>query len=374
MVESIIAYIFVFALTIINSAVVYNGRIRIKRTSDRGSVIGWLCSFLFIFYPLILFYGLRYLVGTDYRSYLTYYKYLRSNMTWDTLIHAYMEPGYIFLNVIADKLFDENFGIFMVSGIVLFAFLYMVLTRYKKEMNVPMAIFVYCMVCYAFACNGVRQALAAVLVLYAYTYMLDKKFWRFFLWLIVAALFHKSAILCIVFYPLVYIKPNKQKLVKIVLVVSGLLVILLQNQIVAVLRYVGLYSVYLSWTGGGIINGLSFILYVAPTILLVEIYKGELMKQNPNFETYVTLLYMQIPFQCLGVFNAAMERMAVYCSVVEVILLPMIYGAITNKRNKRSAALAITGWFVVYFVIMNIVLGGNDIFPYHLWDFVNRPY
>lgn len=116
------------------------------------------------------------------------------------------------------------------------------------------------------------------------------------------------------------------------------------------------------------------MLYVVPTIVLVEIYKGELIKNNPMYETYVTLLYVQIPFQCLGVFNAVMERMAVYCSVVEVILIPMIYKAITNRKNKTSAMIVITVWFVVYFVIMNIVLSGNGIFPYHFWDFVDSQY
>lgn len=374
MVESIFAYAGVFGLTIFNSIIIHNGKIRIKGSSGRGSFIGWILRFAFIFYPLILFYGFRDHVGTDYQAYLSYYKYLRGNMTIENILHTYMEPGYVFLNVIADALFEDNFGIFMVSGIVLFGFLYMILSKYKKHINVPMAIFIYCMVCYSFACNGIRQSLAAVLVLYAYTYMVERKFWKFLFCLIVASLFHTSAILCVVFYLFVYIKPHAQKLVKILLVGGGMFVLLLQRQIVAVLGTLSLYSAYSTWTGSGFVSGVSFMLYVVPTLALIEIYKGELIKQNPRYETYITLLYVQIPFQCLGVFNSVMERMAVYCSIVEVIVIPLIYRAITNRKNKASAMLIITGWFIVYFVIMNIVLGGNDVFPYHFWNFADSQF
>lgn len=374
MVESIFAYVGVFGLTIFNSIIIHNGRIKIKGHSNRGSIIGWILRYAFIFYPLILFYGLRDHVGTDYQSYLTYYKYLRGNMTFANIMHTYMEPGYVFINVIADKIFEDNFGVFMVSGIVMFGFLYMILSKYKKEINIPIAIFIYCTVCYSFACNGVRQSLAAVLVLYAYTYMVDRKFWRFLLCLIAASLFHTSAILCVVFYMLVFIKPYAQKLVKIMLVGGGLFVLVFQNQIVSILGRLSLYSVYSTWTGSGFVSGISFMLYVVPTIALVELYKGELIKKNPRYETFITFLYVQIPFQCLGVFNAVMERMAVYCSIVEVFLIPLIYKSITNRKNKFSAMLVIVTWFTVYFVIMNIVLRGNGVFPYHFWNFVDSQY
>lgn len=374
MIESVFAYSAVFLIVIINSAIVYNRRIRIKGVFGEDSIIRWILQFCFIFYPVILFYGFREHVGNDYQTYLSYYKYFRSNISIKTITHTYMEPGYVILNVIADALFEDNYGIFLVTGIVLFGFLYMVLYKMKKQISMPMAIFIYFMTCYSFACNGVRQSIAAILVLYAYTYMMERRFWKFLCCLIMASLFHTSAIFCVVFYLLVLIRPQAQKLVKIMLVGGGIIAILLKNQIVAVLANLSLYSSYSTWTGSGLINGTSFMLYVVPTIVLVEIYKGELIKNNPRYETYVTLLYVQIPFQSLGVFNAVMERMAVYCSVVEVILIPMIYKAINNRKNKKSAMIVITVWFVVYFVIMNIVLSGNGIFPYHFWDFVDSQY
>ena len=70
MVESIFAYAGVFGLTIFNSIIIHNGKIRIKGSSGRGSFIGWILRFAFIFYPLILFYGFRDHVGTDYQAYL----------------------------------------------------------------------------------------------------------------------------------------------------------------------------------------------------------------------------------------------------------------------------------------------------------------
>lgn len=374
MIESVFAYSAVFLIVVINSAIVYNRRIRIKGVFGEDSIIRWILQFCFIFYPVILFYGFREHVGNDYQTYLSYYKYFRSNISIKTITHTYMEPGYVILNVIADALFEDNYGIFLVTGIVLFGFLYMVLYKMKKQISMPMAIFIYFMTCYSFACNGVRQSIAAILVLYAYTYMMERRFWKFLCCLIMASLFHTSAIFCVVFYLLVLIRPQAQKLVKIMLVGGGIIAILLKNQIVAVLANLSLYSSYSTWTGSGLINGTSFMLYVVPTIVLVEIYKGELIKNNPRYETYVTLLYVQIPFQSLGVFNAVMERMAVYCSVVEVILIPMIYKAINNRKNKTSAMIVITVWFVVYFVIMNIVLSGNGIFPYHFWDFVDSQY
>ena len=374
MIESVFAYSAVFLIVVINSAIVYNRRIRIKGIFGEDSIIRWIIQFCFIFYPVILFYGFREYVGNDYQTYLSYYKYFRSNISIKTITQTYMEPGYVILNVIADVLFEDNYGIFLVTGIVLFGFLYMVLYKMKKQISMPMAIFIYFMTCYSFACNGVRQSLAAILVLYAYTYMKERRLWKFLCCIIMASLFHTSAILCSVFYLLVIIRPQAQKLVKIMLVGGGIISILLKNQIVAVIANFSLYSSYSTWTGSGLIHGTSFILYVVPTIVLVEIYKGELIKNNPRYETYVTLLYVQIPFQCLGVFNAVMERMAVYCSVVEVILIPMIYKAITNRKNKTSAMIVITVWFVVYFVIMNIVLSGNGIFPYHFWNFVDSQY
>lgn len=50
--------------------------------------------------------------------------------------------------------------------------------------------------------NGIRQALAMCIWIFSIKYIEDKKLWKYLIWYVVATLIHKSAIILIVFYPI----------------------------------------------------------------------------------------------------------------------------------------------------------------------------
>ena len=64
------------------------------------------------------------------------------------------------------------------------------------------------------------------------------------------------------------------------------------------------YSGNIAKSGAGI-YGLSFLLYVTPVLILIELTKNSLLYKKPEYQFFVLLMWLQIPIQCCGLYNQA---------------------------------------------------------------------
>jgi hypothetical protein len=147
-------------------------------------------------FPLLLFgvlFGMRYDVGSDYLSYLFGYTHdidvSKGEPLFDAITHLFqgLDLHYVF--------YFSFLAFFQV-----FFFFY----AFKKERYLfPLLVFfLFTNSEWSFWMNVIRQAMAICLWVYALKYIEEKRLWRYLLWCIIAFLCHYSAIILIVFYPL----------------------------------------------------------------------------------------------------------------------------------------------------------------------------
>lgn len=362
---SLAIYLITFGVCTFNLYLTTKIRIKVRKHYLLLDVISFFVKYVFAFYPIVLLYGFRYRVGVDYSTYLQFFKYIQTTKKIP-FFSSYMEPGYVFLNYVASKIFTEGYGIFFVNGIVVFFLIYLVIRQYS-QINKPLSVYIFLMVYFGFSCNGIRQMIAALILLLAYYFLLEQKMKSYVVVVLIATLFHSSAIFFLVFLLLERMNVKYYKYLKGATIFLGVLIILFPTQIMRLISVIGKYEGYIYVNGIGSIRGLAFLAYVIPILLFIECFKADLIKLNSRYELYVLLIYLQIPLQCFGIFNTVIERMALYCSILQIVVVPLIVNGIQIKKKQYVAKAICYAWYLLYFVVMEIFLGGNGIATYQFW-------
>lgn len=357
---SVLVYLCTFIITIHNVEKVS------VQDMHRSSCKLWV---LLAALPFILVYGLRFEVGVDYKTYLDFYNYTKS--TGKLKLVSYLEPGYVALNYLAVLVFREGYGIFLIVGILLILLLYRLIEQYRNDISVSLMLYSFFMVYFGVSCNVVRQMIAVMICANSYHCILNRKPGKFIFGVLVAALFHKSALFCILLYFLSYIRSSIGVFsFKISCCSMGLFCILFQNKMLSFMKYIKWYSGHFSGQNSGNgISGLAFLLYVVPTLILIGLTQNSLINKKRNYQFMVLLMWLQIPLQCCGVFNPVIERMSLYCSIAQIILVPAIVKSIKDSLNRQIWEFVFKIWYLIYFVVMDIYLAGNAINSYQIWNF-----
>lgn len=165
--------------------------------------------------PLICFavvFGMRYGVGTDYLTYLDIYntEEYANNYEW----------GFKWITMFFAK---NNFHFSVYFTVFAFLQVFFFFSAFKDERYLyPYLAFVLFAGGYYLAwMNAIRQDLAACIFIYSIKYIIQNKFFKYLTWCLIAALFHRSAIILIVLYPLLKNGRDYLKSISLQLIILG---------------------------------------------------------------------------------------------------------------------------------------------------------
>lgn len=324
------------------------------------------------FLPIILLYGLRFDVGTDYAGYVEIYKISRTasfseylNGFRDGSPFYYFEPGYYLINKVGGYLFDNEHSAFLLTGLLVFFLLNRTFTVYKNQISFGMAIYIYLMTQFMYALNGVRFAIASIIILYGYKYIIASKPFRYLACVIVACLFHKTAMLCIVFYFLKDFSNYKFNFIRNILFylciiftpVLSKIGLLFAKSIPAFSRYFMVYN--LDTSQGSLVYLWRILPTLLPLMLLAYIYRKSLSGQS----VLIRILMCRIALLYLGYYYVYLSRLDRFSWVTEIILVPLFLKKISNTAQRRLLTLYFLLWYFFVFFVYYVVQS-TDLFPY----------
>lgn len=158
----------------------------------------WLLLPFFIV-ALICMAGLRVGIGADYESYMNIYKNAPGLGDIQFIHFALVEPGYLLLNVFAKSLnLGFPFVAFTLSTII---FCNLLLICRRVAISPLLVIPLYFALFYlSHQFNILRHGIAISFIWLGFTYIKDKRFFKFIIYLLLGALFHKVALIAIPFY------------------------------------------------------------------------------------------------------------------------------------------------------------------------------
>ena len=274
----------------------------------------------------------RFDVGWDYQ---TYYEAI-DELFLPTLLR--FEPLSLVIALPA-ILTGNPFLFFILSSFIIYPLAFW---SFKKISPYPsLSLIIYLGLFYLISCSIVRQAIAVSICLFAFRYVLSRSFFKYVLCISLAILFHYSAAVTLVIYPVYHWFKFKH------IFIGLILCLLLRNILLGLLESYGLYADYLSRLNdmeGGALTRYFYLLIFLSFFFIIK-FGGYTIEERKMFSIIAIGLFA--PY----LLGAAMgERIGYYFIIYYCYLIPkLLQGKKVYKRGLYAMVFSMYFLVMVYF-------------------------
>lgn len=197
-----------------------------------------------------------------------------------------------------------------------------------------------------FSLTGLRQTMALSMIILSYKHLRDRKLMPFILLVLFGSLFHSTAIVFIIAYPLANMKVGLKQGVGIL--IALILAYLFKNEVLIMLSYLNMgdrYENYLNHGASLTISG--FIIQFAIYIFCLYFKKDILKSDIKNLSLY-NLLFFGLVFQAFSAVIAEFFRVSMYFSIFSIVLIPKAILSVKDKNMKMIIYLSVLLALVAY--------------------------
>jgi len=199
-----------------------------------------------------------------------------------------------------------------------------------------------------FSLTGLRQTVALSMVLLSYPYLRERKFFPFVIVVVFGSLFHASAIIFLIAYPLANIKIGWHYVA--ILSIAFFIVNFSSETIRLTIEMWGWTETYIAYADREIALTYSgFIIQLLIFTFCLFYSKGVLKADKKNITLY-NLLYLGLLFQLNTFVIAEFFRISMYFSIFSIILVPKAIHVEKNSNFKWAVNFAVYGALLAYFV------------------------
>ena len=293
---------------------------------------------------LIAVAGLRYRVGTDYMA------YYRTRVTdwqtvWDYLIH-FREPGIRLLSKISTMILDDGATLIFICSIIIIGIYSLMIYRYSPMYLVSVLIFLF-LGDWTGSFNGIRQYLAAAIVFAGHRYILKRRFGPYLLTVLLAVLFHKSAIIMILPYFLFARKPD---FTQFAILAAGALIIRFSYEIV--INLIEMFKgTIIDWSDAYMtrdVNPLRIAVGFVPVLLYFSSCDRKKMTRTQAF--YINGLLFNAFAMLAGMGSAYFGRVGIYTGAMVCIGYGHLFQMIPRNKHRNVLILVTLLVFLAYWV------------------------
>ena len=331
--------------------------INYSKLSTEAKKIGYFISFI----PLFLIGALRAYVGIDYTTYSLYQipDVLGGSLTvkFEPLDKLVVYLGYYLANQ------QHYFYIFSIFHIILMWYLYKYIVQ--QSSNVTLSLFLLLTtVFFTFSLSGIRQSIATAVVFFALKYINEKKYITFVFYVIIACLFHASAIVYITFLVLGKIKINKY--IGITISILALSLSLSGSELVSQMMLT--FNFYSEYVGSRFFTGSYDQLHQLFTILmclLIFSFYFFISEKNWNeLNIYININFVLLLVAILMPLLPTPSRNIYMYVPVQIVLIPKLITAVKDYRVKAIVTALFVFAYSIFFVFMVLNRNAYQTLPY----------
>lgn len=281
----------------------------------------------YAFYIIFIFSAIRYGVGFDY---YTYQSMVFGDVD-DFLVES-LEPLSLLLIRFASK---THFQIlFVASSFVTFYPIYRICRKYSINPAYSLLI-LYLMPFIYFECiSAIRNAMAYGLVFFSFKYLYEKKHLRYIVVMMCAIMFHKSAVIGFLLYPMVLLGQKNTRSIHIIIYIGSFFLS------VVVGRYISQYAMYLS------------------VLSKVESY----VNHESSGGTLLTLL-----INCFNIFNFIYWNKLKNLNAANYLFLSIVSVGVCLWNIFLPLDFTLASRFSTFFILFDIL-----IIPYYIYIWGNK--
>lgn len=290
---------------------------------------------------LILILGLRNQeMGRDLPGYLLSYDIIGAQ-SWDWVFNLtsflHYEKGFVVWMKICHSISsDGQFFLFACAAVSIYP-----LTKmwYNGSRNTMLSIIVFLGTpIFLMLFSALRQAMAFGFIAIAYTEIQNKRIFRFLVAVILASIFHTSALIFVVAYPVYWIKLGK----KAAAVSVALLPIL---YILRVPIFILLTKVFYRQPDPDYNDAVTFFAVLSLIYAFCAIVRS---KGDKHFNGLMNLFFVGCAIQSMGGVYFSVVRLAYYYLLALTLLLPELAEVLKKHQDRRLAALINTCIYLAF--------------------------
>ncbi len=302
------------------------------------------------FASMVLVAGLRdRLVGTDTPAYVTYYSQIRAVADVSKIGSQVGEYGFWMLTWIPHYI-SEQYAIYLFFiALVVVGFYFRAILAYSENSGVSFFVFIT-MGFYLFFFNGARQGIACAIFALAFGPLLERKVVRYTCYVLLAFLFHKSAIVLLPIYFL-FGRPYSLRS-NIIILITGVLVAYFYQEIVMFGSDVDAhYGGYGAANEGG---GYFIVAFHCALYLFFVGFKQYVQVDAERYDLYLRLFLLGtmigIVSSLLSVNPSGFLRLSMYFTVSAVFIWPIIFNNLTD-RWRIPVKYCFAAGYLTYFAL-----------------------
>lgn len=283
---------------------------------------------------LILVSALRDLsVGADTMGYCRRFALIRKYVTWEALSYGNWEKGYVFLNKIIGVFFsDERALIVILSFVILVPFFKWL---YEESSFPMMALLIFVSMGFWYSSMYIyRQYCAMAILTFAYKYVKEKKLLPTVLLVLLAMLFHRTAVAFLFIYIMYIVKIQVNALFLITMAGSVLIYALRYNIYTFLNQFARIPAPAV--TRGGIT-----LLITLWIVFLAAFFLAKSLMTGPKMKLYVRVLAIAVFTQPLVFAFSQWARMEIYFTPAIAIVIPEVFEHVINSKGNRRFAIPI---------------------------------
>ena len=326
------------------------------KTDNRGRRSFIICSMLILFLESALRHRL---IGTDLIGYLNSYE-LYSYYSFDEIIKLYTtpdfkDPTYYVTGWLVSQVFEnEQWWVAIISALYIGSITWLI----YRESKIPLLSIVMFVSLgyYSFGFAGLRQIIAIAIIVFSFHFLKERKAIPFILMVILASLYHQSALIFLLMYPIANVKLGKYHFVAAIVML--VVFYAFREQLLSFLADTLQSERYQGYTSGeaNTLSMTGFIIQVAIFIYNLFYYK-KVIRNNKDAIILYNLAFMGVIFQLYSSFIAEMFRISMYFSIFNIILVPLATMEEDNPKTRKMMT------FVVLLILL-LNTFKNGITPY----------
>mgnify|MGYP003427018077 CR=1 FL=1 len=304
-------------------------------------------------------------VGTDYFTYMNQFERIKIS-NWPSVINvSNLSNELLFLILMKITSYSSQVLFLGGAAVISLGTIYTVLNKQYVAINIGVAYLFYLLVYFPSSLNVIRQYIALSITLYSLKFVFEKNLGKYLFGVLIAFLFHKSAIVTLPIY-LLWSKKNKAIITgyKLGIILSIILFVVLNYQMIinyfAAFDAFERYAVYSSVSDVG--KNRDFYLRVFNFTTILALRKRLMAKDNRN-GLFIVMLLISLLIGITGFWHPQVKRLSLYFELPLIILMGYI-PSLFSKQYKLVVSLIIILYAIVYFVITYFILGSGNIFPY----------
>ncbi|KAB7708168.1 EpsG family protein [Bacillus aerolatus] len=297
---------------------------------------------------LIIISGLRSNIGDTY-----FYKHLyeTNDFTWE-YITSQKDMGFGILQMILKKYSEDPQIMIFTTALITNVLIISVLFKYSRMFELSTYVYITGGL-FLVSMNGIRQVLAAAIAFTATKYLINGNWIKYFLIVLLASMFHQSALILMPIYFLVRYKAWSKA--TYILLFFSILIVIGFEQFSAILFATiedTQYGQYSGFDEGGA-NTIRVAVAAVP-LIIAYLGRERLREVFPSSDYIVNMALIGLVFMIISTQSWIFARVSIYFNLYQIILISWII-KLFSKKDQRFVYYTLLICYFVYYYYENVI-------------------